>query len=144
MDYSTCFLEFWKIIYHLDFNLLRQFTNFLFVLLHFSYPSWKDLTIFLWKRVLPCYIFCYITCVNIAFLLSSQNHDDGKFYRMSLSLISTFLRFLAKILLWPLRNIFTISSFHQILCAWNPGKGLIISEKQHDFQCSSGVMLLVF
>ena len=114
IDYSACFLEFSKRLYHLDFNLLRQFINFLFVLLRFSYLSWKDLRILLWKHVLPCYTFCYITRVNISFLSSSQNRDDRKFYRMTLSLISTFLRCLAKILLWALKKMFTISSFHEI------------------------------
>ena len=105
IDYSTCFSKLCKGLNHPGFTLLRQFTIFNSILLRFNYTSWKGL----FFHILPYHIFCYITWVN---LFSSCTRVNRKFYRMTFSLISTFLRRLAKLLLWPFKNIFTISSFY--------------------------------
>ena len=105
-----------------------------YCLLRFSYPSWKDLTILLWKYALSFHIFSYITWVNITFSSSSCTPVNRKCYRMTLSLISTFLRRLANILLWPLKNTFTIiSSFYEVSRARNSQKGFYYLTKTTRF-----------
>ena len=113
IDSSTCFLKLWKGLNHLHFNLLRQFTFFFY-----SFSS--VLVTRLGKNYLFCFenmlyqtiFFVYIIWVSIEFchlhILASIEHFT---VWSTLWLIFTFLRCLAKILLWPLKNIFTISSF---------------------------------
>ena len=113
-----------KKIYHFFYSF--------YCVLRFSYRSWKDLTILLWKYAISFHIFSYITWVNIKFSSSSCTRVNRKFY--CISLISTFLRCLANILLWPLKNTFTIiSSFYEVSRARNSQKGFYYLTKTTRF-----------
>lgn len=77
--------------------------------MRYSYPSWKDSLILLWRHVLQYHIFGYITWLILHFCSLVCVRVNKKFYRMSL--ISICLKCLANILFCPIKNIFATSSF---------------------------------
>ena len=73
---------------------------------------------------MPYYIVLLNDIVDIAFYDISCVRVDSIFYRMLLLLISVCLRYLTRISLHRYKNMYTISSFYIISCAFEFREGL--------------------